>query len=355
MLGDRGPVVRQVQGALQRLALRLSAPELDPGYADGIWGERTERAARQYARLRGLTGDIVPALLHEADPQPTPPPMPAPRRVPVCAWTSRYGVLEPTAWVDDAQSLGLARVGLFLNPLDKTSFAPFASAARCRDGATVYQHGGIGVDLTAWVRPSRSYLTALVEYVGPLLRNDVSLRLDLDTESAWKRGLLHRSHARWLWRALHQRYGVTPDRVSVNDYASLQPVTRTLIEEGDAYGREIGTPGPRRRLQCYSVGHVTHGDVGADGKRWTESGDVYYPGVTQEHGVRAWRPVLGGGAVMDIGIAAYKPVRGLTPAQQVEMQASAALRHRPSELWLWQLQMGAPYRVAVRALTAGEA
>jgi hypothetical protein len=257
---------------------------------------------------------------------------------PICVWTDR-------SWKDTAafqrslvtaqQNYGFkpARVGLFLNPLDEKAFKPFASASQLSETVGMLAEAGIDADLTAWIRPSKSYIDALLKYAVPVLNAWKTSRLDLDAESAWGSGssvecadAAEYFHKAW-------KLG---DRLSINDYASLQTDTRHLFR-----------PGVRRRPQLYSVGYVAHSGSRVE----TTKSSVYYPGETQCYGMKAslWGGVAGDGP-LDIGLAAYKPVVGMTVEQQVRAQVQAALWFKPQELWFWSLRTDSKFLSALGGL-----
>jgi hypothetical protein len=49
-----------------------------------------------------------------------------------------------------------------------------------------------------------------------------------------------------------------------------------------------------------------------------------------------------------MGIALYKPVAGLTVAEQVDRQIAGALWAEPSELWGWELRTSKDYFAAIQ-------
>jgi len=343
--GDKGPVVRALQ-------VGLTAAGFSPGQIDGDFGPRTAQAVRAFKRSRGVSrsgkriGGHLLAELLEA-PAPSRPELcaPAPR---VCAWIDRKGVLEPGAWADEAARLDLDRVGLFVGPHPRTTrwrWRSFVSARRMAEVVRIYRDHGIGVDLLCWIAARKAWVDAMLAYTLPVL-DDGDTRLDLDSEGAFRRRHLY-SHAT-IADHLFERlpHGVVDEhRLSVNDYASLQGVTRHLLR-----------PGVRRRPQAYSVSYVTHGKVGKDGRRWTKPGDIYFPGVTQRFALAKgrWGGTLDG-SPLDIGLAAYKPFPGRSIDWQIQTQVAAAMEYGPAELWFWQLRMAAGYRDAIASLAQGRA
>lgn len=257
---------------------------------------------------------------------------------PLCVWIDR-------AWKDtaafqrtlisaqDQHGFKPSRVGLFLNPLDEKVFKPFASGAQLSETIGMLAEAGIDADLTAWIRPNKGYIDALLKYVVPQLNAWKTSRLDLDAESAWGSGSSAdcADAAEYFFKAWKH-----PGRLSVNDYASLQVDTRHLLRDG-----------VRRRPQAYSVGFVNHSGERVE----TAKSSLYYPGETQAYAMKAslWGGAASGGP-LDIGLAAYKPVTGLTVEAQVRQQVQAALWWKPQELWFWSLRTDSKYLAALGAL-----
>lgn len=257
---------------------------------------------------------------------------------PICVWTDR-------SWKDTAafhrslvtaqqqHNFKPARVGLFLNPLDEKTFKPFASGAALSETVGMLAEAGIDADLTAWIRPNKAYIDALLKYTTPVLNAWKTSRLDLDAESAWGSGSSEdcADAAEYFFKAWR-----FPGRLSVNDYASLQVDTRHLLR-----------PGVRRRPQAYSVGFVNH----SGGRVETGKGSVYYPGETQCFAMKEslWGGVAEGGP-LDIGLAAYKPVAGMSIEEQVRTQVQSALWFKPQELWFWSLRTDGKYLAALGSL-----
>jgi len=277
---------------------------------DGDYGPATARAAAQYGE-------------------------PAPRCVPpLSAWVDR-------AWATDtADTLKIVktqfranRVGLMLNSVgDGPVFKPFGDRDEVRRFVDGLAKIGVGFDLTIWIWPSMSYLNAALDFVGPLLAEYPQARLDLDTESAWASKRYTDADRRKVAAELYKH--VPPGRVSVNDYVTLQKVTRILL-----------VPGVRRRPQAYSVGHTTF----SGSRHETVPGSIFYPGETQARGLEIWGDACAG--PFDMGIALYKPVAGLTVAEQVDRQIAGALWADPSELWSWQLRTTRDYYLAIQKYT----
>lgn len=274
---------------------------------DGDYGKATAKAAEQY----GAPGE-----------RPVPP---------ICAWVDR-------AWATDtADTLKIvktqfraAKVGLMLNSVgDGPEFKPFGDRDDVRRFADGLAKIGTGVDFTIWLWPSMSYLDAALDFVGPLLAEYPQARLDLDTESAWASKRYSDADRRKVADEFYRR--VPPGRVSVNDYVTLQKVTRILL-----------VPGVRRRPQAYSVGHTTFSGA----RHETVPGSIYYPGETQARGLEIWGDACAG--PLDMGIAIYKPVAGMDVATQVERQIAGALWAEPEELWCWQLRTTKDYFAALQ-------
>jgi len=115
---------------------------------------------------------------------------------------------------------------------------------------------------------------------------------------------------------------------------TLQKVTRILL-----------VPGVRRRPQAYSVGYTSYTGSRVE----TRPGDLHYPGETQTRCLEIWGDACAG--PFDMGIALYKPVAGLTVAEQVDRQIAGALWADPSELWSWQLRTSKDYFAAIQKYT----
>lgn len=298
-------------------------------------GDPNKALVRVYQRwLNGqgatlkVDGDYGPGTAKAAEQYGAPPERPVP---PLCAWVDR-------AWAtDQADTLKLVKtqfrahkVGIMLNSVgDGPTFQPFGDRDDVRRFADGLARIGQGIDFTAWIWPSLSYLHALLDFVTPLLAEYQQSRLDLDTESAWASSRFSDSDRRSVAKALFA--AVPSGRVSVNDYVTLQKPTRILL-----------VPGVRRRPQCYSVGYTTFGG----GRRETTASSIYFPGETQARGLELWGDA--GVGALDMGIALYKPVAGMSVATQVERQIAAALWADPSELWGWQLRAGKEYLAAVQ-------
>lgn len=257
---------------------------------------------------------------------------------PLCAWVDRSWAADGfVAKLDEVKARhGFlpARVGLFQNSLDDgPSFRPFASAAKLEAVITELASRGVGVDLTAWIYPSKDYIDKLTGYVKPAMTKFPGVRLDLDCESAWSSG----PNAEYAKHAAYLYSKVDPCRVSVNDYASLQSVTRHLI-----------VPGVRVRPQAYSVGYVTHGGE----RKSTTTESIYYPGETQCWALDASRWGEYKSNVLDVGLGAYKPVPGMRIKAQVYAQVQAALWFNPAELWFWSFRTDEAYLDALGSLQA---
>lgn len=344
--GMRGPRVLAIQHA-------LAAKGLYRGDLDSKFGPLTAAAAQAAATAHGWqasVGMIVPAfeawLL-----QSTRLTRPAPQGLQLHAWVDRRGMLDPETWATEAAGLGLRGVGLFVAPTG-AAFKPFVSAVRLRAAIDAYKVRGLDVALLTWVRPSIAYQNALSAYLGPLLQADETLRLHLDTEDQWNRGSFHAFHAKRLWRQWRDTYRVALARIGVTDYAFIQRSTRVLIEAGMALASERHEQGPFGLPQAYSVGVVTRQGV----QVWTDEDSIYYPGRTQAAALSQahWGGIRGLGGRLEPGVAAYKPVRGMSVREQVrtQVQACRGVQADP-RVWLWQLAMGSEYRAAVRELAHG--
>lgn len=282
---------------------------------DGKYGDATEKAA-----------------------QGTKPP-PELAVPPLCMWSNREWLQVASFERSLVTAMNVhrfkpARIGLFLNGLEHKDFKPFGTLQQLAGAVSMLKDMGVGVDLTTWARPSKTYLDGLIKYVAPILNMNRDVRLDLDAEGPWGGGDDGKCEemAVYFWEASK----LAPERVSVNDYASLQSKTRHLLR-----------PGVRRRPQAYSVAYVTHGGKRKD----TVPDSVYWPGETQAH---AMQESLWGGAsrgeTLDIGLAAYKPFTQMSVQDQVFEQVRSALWHSPSELWFWCLQTQSKFIAALGAL-----
>lgn len=256
--------------------------------------------------------------------------LPCPRRVPpLCAWTSRewawWDAKDGTAKEVEALYLKTgfrpARLALFLNAVsDGAVFKPFATAAHLQGVINELKASGVGVDLNAWLWPSVKYTDALLKFIGPILKANPDVRLDLDTESAWAQGGRKANPIRsQVAAALFA--AVPADRISVNDYAYLQGVTDQLL-----------IPGVQLRPQAYSVGESNGLKAAPD--------NVLWPGETQAVAMMDsnWGEFNAPGRRIGFGLAAYDPIDGMPKKTQITDQIAAALWFEPQEIWLWQMK-----------------
>ena len=244
----------------------------------------------------------------------------------LCFWIDRSWKTDYKRHLAVCKELNVKRVGLFLNGLEVNPFKhntkpfePFATRDKLFEVVKQYNDVGINCDLTTWIWPHEDYVKRMVDYAQPLLES--GCRLDLDSESPWASGFgtaLKRDKASKLLYSL-----VKPELVSVNDYASLQSVTKSLI-----------VPGIRLRPQAYSVGYVNR----AGGKVVTTPKSVYWPGVTQKYVMsnKLWGSYKNSHQI-DFGLAAYKPISGLSVYEQISRQVNQAMVYKPKEVWFWQM------------------
>lgn len=260
---------------------------------------------------------------------------------PICMWVDRSWTnvqwMQKSLRSYDAK-FGFApdRIGLFLGGIENgATFKPFVDRSRLIEMISWLNGADIAVDLTVWAWPSKTYLEDLAKYVTPILNQWSTARLDLDCESAWGSG----STASCTTAAkLIAKLFPDASRLSINDYASIQADTRLLFR-----------PGVARRPQAYSVGYVKHGGPQKD----TTKDSVYWPGETQAYAMKSslWGDASDG--PLDIGLAAYKPVTGMSVNDQVVQQVRSALWHNPRELWFWQLKADDKYLAALGSLQGG--
>lgn len=344
LVGMRGPRVAELQAALERLGF-------SPGPIDGVYGSRTDAASQAAATHYGwsVADGMVPPSWERWLLAARPNALPAGPEL--HAWIDRAGVRDPQTWSAQAAEIGFAGVGLFVAPHGK-KFEPFVDARHLRAAIDAYRVRNLDVALLTWVRASWGYLSALTAYLAPVVAADPTLRVHWDTEDSWNAGMFHRTHARRLWRAWHDA-GVTTDRIGVTDYALIQDKTRVLIDEGVALTHERGDRyAPFGLPQAYSVGYIVRKGQRID----TTRSSIYWPGTTQATALSGdhWGSLKGLGGRLEPGIAAYKPVAGLTVAEQVQRQYDACRAPTISRVWVWQLQMGAEYQRAFAELAAGQ-
>jgi hypothetical protein len=243
---------------------------------------------------------------------------------PIGMWSDRRWDTDTSGFMRKLKTgLRPARVGLFLNSIDDgPEFKPFADQAKLAGVLDSVAALGVQADLTAWIWPSERYVSDLLAYVSPSMACHASVRLDADCESAWASG---RFTDRQRVKAADLLFvQISPSRVSVNDYASVQNDTRELLR-----------PAVRRRPQAYSVSYVTR----AGGRVVTGPGSTYYPGETQAWAMSPSRWGDAGAGPLDIGLSCYKsPVVGFTERTQIEAQVRSALWFQPEELWFWSYQ-----------------
>lgn len=246
-----------------------------------------------------------------------------------CLWIDRSWKTDIDKYIKQGQDLSLARFGLFVNPSDNNPlkdlsapyFMPFVKVDEYKKYVEKCYKNNIGVDMTCWIWPHKKYTEELLKYFLEIKREFPDVRLDLDTEFAFASKLVNDSVRKEISQMIYSQ--VDPRSVSVNDYASLQNQTRYLIVDG-----------VRIRPQAYSVGYVTRKGQ----KIITESTSIYYPGRTQRYAMSSskWGSYKQDKNPLDIGIALYKPVKGLTIQQQVDMQFQECLKYKPEEIWGWQ-------------------
>lgn len=248
-----------------------------------------------------------------------------------CLWIDRTWKTDLKSYIKLGRQLSVTRFGLFVNPSDNNPFKnagspqyfkPFVPVDQMIKAIGECEKAGIGVDLTCWIWPHEKYAEQLVDYYLECKKHFPNVRLDLDAEFAWSSRLAGDQMRNKVAKYIYGR--VAPGDVSVNDYASLQPSTELLI-----------VPGVRIRPQAYSVGYVARKGE----KVVTDKNSVYWPGRTQKFAMsdRIWGQFDTKVNPLEFGLAAYKPVKGLTIKQQIDMQVEAAMKYKPKELWFWQL------------------
>jgi hypothetical protein len=371
--GDKGARVRALQRALVALGYPLRQYGVDGDFGDEtlaaaqLWLDAVAAGCRSHGIVPAWLAQAVPAVAGKAETAaqladtaahdtqtigtladwavesivahraPISDPAAGIRRA--GAWVGRKGLHRPEKYASRALSLGLTDVSLFVTGIEHTHFELLASSEDIAAAVREYQIRGLRVHLSTWVRPSSVFLTELARVLVPLCNLLDIASLDLDTEGAWKRGRGHEEHAAYLFAQLRD----LSCPVGVNDYASLQPVTRPLIERCSII-----------RPQLYSVAYVKHGNVGADGKKWTKPGSVYWPGKTQRYGMaeKLWGGVRAG-KQLEIGLAAYKqPVRGWSTDRAMTTCWDAAEELGAQAVWWWSLgHMRGDIAQAVRKLT----
>lgn len=247
----------------------------------------------------------------------------------LCFWIDRTwkdsGDLEK--YLKLCTELRVSRVGLFVNGVDYNPFKnpgnpflPFASQEKLINAVKRFNAIGVKCDLTCWIWPHPKYIEKLIEYVKPVLEIP-GTRLDLDAESAWATSYADDSKRRDCVKLLFSL--IEPEKVSINDYASLQDCTRLLFVSG-----------VRLRPQAYSVGYVMRNG----NKLVTTPSSYYWPGTTQKNAMsdKLWGHYSKSHQI-DIGLACYKPIPSFPKIQQIQTQVEVAKRYKPIELWFWQL------------------
>ena len=300
--GTNGPLVKLLQHDLNARGAELKV--------DGDYGDKTAKALAKLG---------PPAAV----------PLP-----PIGMWIDRTWVDDSKDYAKTLKRVGVARAGLMLNSIDDMpKFDPFAKPDELRRAIDNFAASGIKCDLTPWLFPSKAYVETLCDYVGPAMADVPTVRLDNDCEGPWGRNGDHQGAAELLFDR------VPVDRVSVNDYASIQDETRILLKHG-----------PVRRPQLYSVAFTRHSGT----HKVTTPSSVYWPGKTQLYGMDDSRWGGAGTGELDIGLAAYKPFSGRPdPIQwQIETQIRAALWFKPRELWFWSARTARAYLDVIRRLIA---
>ncbi len=279
-----------------------------------------------------VDGNFGPATTKAAAACPPPPEVPIPK---MCAWVDRAWAFQGDNILAAARRANVSRLGLFLGSLDAgAEFKPFVSRDKLLAFIKEMEQNKLEVDLTTWIWPSRKFLDQMLDYVKPVLQKIEHARLDLDTEGAFASKKYSQADRTAVARVLYEQ--VDPSRVSINDYSGLQDTTRPLLHEK-----------ARRRPQNYSVGYVRAG-----GETITViPGSIYYPGETQCHGMQGslWGGVMVPGVPVEMGLAAYKPIKGWTIAQQIDTQVQASLWFAPSEDWFWSIRTEGAYLEAIQS------
>jgi hypothetical protein len=347
--GARGNAVRALQQAL--VAAGYPLPEHG---VDGDLGNETFAAAAAWVYGQGplcssggiAGGDVIPAAVVAAIVDGRDHATVACGIKRAGAWAGRSALVKPGKYADRAAKLGLTDVSLFVTGLENKSFKLLRPQRDIIKAICEFQARDIDVHLSTWVRPDRAFLAALAEQLVPLC--DGGVGLDLDTEGAWRTRSRHDwdGLAVYLFEQLEERgFAGTGGPVGVNDYASLQPCTRPLIELADVI-----------RPQLYSVAYVKHGrNRGPDGKAWTTPSSIYWPGKTQRYGMREglWGGVREGKR-LEAGLASYKqPVRGWSTKRAMFACWDAVEKLGAEAVWWWSLwHMTGDIGRVVKKLTA---
>lgn len=267
---------------------------------------------------------------------------------PLCAWGGRSWASNPKRVADKAASLGLDRVSLFLTPLEaKGHFSAFTNEAGITRAIDACKAVGVGVDLTAWIWPRKSYLRGMQAAISDLLDEYRDVRLCLDAEGPWSQSASKSERA----EVVEDLYTwLPPERIAVTDYASIQETTRSLVR-----------PWCVLQPQVYSVAYTQSGP--------TKPASVYWPGRTQGYGMnpRRWGG-LAGECQLEIGLASYKAFDCAQFAQaeggpwssaeewQIVTQIRSALWFAPTRLVFWELErMTDTHEAVVRRLASGSA
>ena len=247
----------------------------------------------------------------------------------LCFWIDRSwkDIENLEKYIKICSELRVSRVGLFVNGIDHNPFNkpanpffPFTSQEKLINAVKKFGEKGIKCDLTCWIWPHPQYIEKMVAYVKPVLEIP-GTRLDLDSESAWATKYADNGKRVDCAKLLYSL--IPPEKISINDYASLQDCTRLLFKEG-----------VRLRPQAYSVGYVVRNGQ----KVYTTSSSYYWPGTTQRNAMseRMWGKYLKTHQI-DIGLACYKPINGLSKLEQIKIQVEVAKKYNSKEIWFWQL------------------
>lgn len=339
--------IRQLQAAL--LALGMS-----PGPVDGVLGPLTLGAVERYLEHiqagvrshKAIPPWVVDAITTTREPLPSPTPLQTPSdgrgsgsEIRVGAWSMSWALRSPEKAAAKAARIGLTDISLMVNSVGKREWHLLGSEAQITKAGRIFRGHGITPHITTWIRPTDAWIDGIAQQLGTICMTLEAGSLDLDTESAWAHGSRQEHHAAQLFDQLASRGITTP--VAVNDYASLQPVTRHLADRAAIV-----------RPQAYSVSSTGTGTK----KKPTTSRSVYWPGRTQDYAMRPslWGRYRGGPKRLEMGLACYKQrFPGLTSLASMRKAWDTSIALGAEAIWYWSLgnMKGATEKAVAQLIT----
>ena len=145
-------------------------------------------APERSRRLRRLAPPTVGRFRREAEEAETAPvTLPAGFRMGV--WLDVGGkhlADHGTTHASRLHALGITDACIMINPLESTSFGfGSVSQARIRAFAALLRGSAIQLTLTSWLRPSRTFIDALVRDLPPFARDVGARAIEFDVEEPW--------------------------------------------------------------------------------------------------------------------------------------------------------------------------